>query len=91
MKCITDRGKRCQALSKRWLTIDKTDLSLEFEIHGLQLAAPAEKKFPRMPGARGGRPGKKEREEKKIYHRRSLAGCFFSNSLITAVWGPRYY
>lgn len=67
MKCITDRGKRCQALSKRWLTIDKTDLSLEFEIHGLQLAAPAEKKFPRMPGARGGKAREKgERGEKNI-------------------------
>lgn len=33
LKWIGDRGERCQALSKRRLTIDKTALSFEFVIH----------------------------------------------------------
>lgn len=37
LKCISDRGKRCQALSERRLTIDKARLSLEFVIHLLRV------------------------------------------------------
>jgi hypothetical protein len=66
LKCISDRGKRCQALSERRLAIDKTNLSLKFVIHGLLLGAPSEEKFPLLEGLWGGKAQEKgEREGKK--------------------------